>query len=434
MNFYHENIKLAKGWILLKQGNVYDPFINLNGVHDILIKDGRIEKVKNNIAAEKKFKIIDCEGKILTNGFIDLHSHFREPGFEYKENMLTGSISAIKGGYTRVCTMPNTDPVVDSPELVSFIVNKSKDLPVHIYPIGAITKGQKGNELAEIGMMVDRGAVAISDDGIPVSSSQILRMALEYSRKFNIPVINHAEDLNLANNALMHEGLNSLKLGLSGSPDITESIMVYRDLSIAKYSSGKIHVPHVSSKKSVEIIKTFKNEGLKVSAEVTPHHLCLNDSALLGYNTNAKVAPPIRSEVDRKALIEGVKSGVIDCIATDHAPHSIEDKDCDIQHAPCGMIGLESSFGLVHKTLKKEKVNIKSIIDLFTVNPSKIINIVPNFIQEGELAEINIIDSAKKWVFNSEDIISKSKNSPLIGMNLHGKVIGTFNKGYFSSF
>jgi len=434
MNLHHKDIKLTKDWILLKQGTVYDPFINLNDVFDILIKDGKIKEIKNNIPQKEKFKVIDCKDKILTNGFIDLHAHFREPGFEYKENIFSGAVSAIKGGYTRVCTMPNTEPVVDNPELVSFIINKSKNLPIYIYPIGAITKNQKGKELAEIGMMVDAGVVAISDDGIPVSNGQVLRMALEYSKKYNIPVINHAEDLSIANNGLMHEGLNSLKLGLSGSPDITESIMVFRDLSIAKYSSGKIHVPHVSSKKSIDIIKKFKNDGLDVTSEVTPHHLCLNDSFLLSYDTNAKVAPPIRSEIDRKALIDGVKSGVIDCIATDHAPHSIEDKDCDIQHAPCGMIGLESSFGLVHKTLKEEKLDIHSIINLFTINPSKIINIKPNFIKEGELAEINIIDTKEKWLFQSKDIVSKSKNSPIIGMELLGRVVGTFNKGYFSSF
>ena len=434
MNLNNKHINLAKGFFLLKEGRIYDPFINRDGIYDILIKDGKIEQIKSKISKKENFKLINCKNKIITNGFIDLHAHFREPGFEYKENILSGAIAAIKGGYTRVCVMPNTNPVVDNPELVNLIINKSKKLPIDIYPIGAITKGQKGKELAEIGMMVNSGAVAISDDGTPVSNGQLLRMALEYSSKYKIPVINHAEDLDIANEGLMHEGLNSLKLGLQGSPDITESVMVFRDLSIAMYSSGKIHVPHVSSKKSIEIIKNFKNKGLDVTAEVTPHHLCLNDDILLTYNTNAKVAPPIRSEVDRKALINGVKSGVIDCIATDHAPHSIEDKDRDIKNAPCGMIGLESSFGLVYKTLKEEKIKIESIINLFTLNPSKIINIKPNFINEGNLAEINIIDMKKDWVFKKEEIVSKSKNSPIIGMNLLGKVIATFNKGYFSSF
>ena len=430
MNFYHKNIKLSEGWILLKKGNIYDPFINLNGVYDVLIKDGRIEKVKNNIAKKEKFKIIDCKNKILTNGFIDLHSHFREPGFEYKENILTGSISAIKGGYTRVCTMPNTDPVIDNPELVSFIINKSKDLPIYIYPIGAITKGQKGQELAEIGMMVDSGAVAISDDGIPVSNSQVLKMALEYSSKFNIPVINHAEDLSLANNTLMHEGLNSLKLGLSGSPDITESIMVYRDLSIADYVGGRIHIPHISSYKSLEVIKYFKDKGVNVTVEVTPHHLSLTDKILEKFDTNAKVAPPIRSEKDRDALINGIKLGLINCIATDHAPHSIVDKEKDFKNASCGMIGLESAFGLVNKTLIDEKYSIESIINLFTINPSKIINIQPNVIKVNNLAEINIIDPNKDWVFSKESILSKSSNSPIIGKEMLGKILTTINKGY----
>ena len=434
MNLKNNFIKKSKGFFLLKGGRLYDPFINTNSNFDILIKDGRVDKIKKKILQKDTYQVIDCKNKIITNGFIDLHSHFREPGFEYKENISSGSTAAIKGGYTRVCVMPNTDPVIDNPELVKYVIDKSKNLPIYIYPIGAITKGQKGTELAEIGMMIDSGAVAISDDGIPVSNGQVLRMALEYSCKYNIPVINHAEDLDIANSGLMHEGKNSIKLGLVGSPDISESVMVYRDLSLAKYSSGKIHVPHVSSKKSVNIIKEFKKNGLDVTAEVTPHHLCLNDDILLNYNTNAKVSPPIRSENDRISLIEGVKSGIINCIATDHAPHSIEDKDKDMKNAPCGMIGLESAFGLVNQTLKKEKISIESIINLFTINPSKVINIKPDYIKEGNLAEINIIDPEMEWSFNEEDIMSKSKNSPIIGMSLKGKVITTFNKGFISHF
>jgi len=434
MNLSNENIKKCKGFFLLKGGRLYDPFLNVNDNCDILIKDGRINSIKNRISKKNNFTEINCKNKIITNGFIDLHSHFREPGYEYKENILSGSIAAIKGGYTRVCVMPNTNPVIDTPELVRNIISKSDDLPIYIYPIGAITKGQKGSELAEIGMMVNEGAVAISDDGIPVFNGQVLRMAIEYSIKYNIPVINHAEDLNIANNGLMHEGENSLKLGLMGSPDISESVMVFRDLSIAKYSSGKIHVPHVSSKKTVEVIKEFKENGLDVTAEVTPHHLCLNDDVLLTYNTNAKVAPPIRSEIDRLALIKGIKTGIINCIATDHAPHSIEDKDKDISNAPCGMIGLESAFGLVNKTLKEEKLSIESIINLFTINPSKVMNIKPNYIKEGNLAEINIIDSELKWTFDENDIISKSKNSSIIGKDLLGKVLTSFNKGHIISF
>ena len=424
------NIKKINGYILLNGGQLYDSYTGLYEKLDILIKDGLISKIDKNIKSKSEYEIIDCKNKIVTNGFVDIHSHFREPGFEYKESLYSGSISAFYGGYTRVCVMPNTDPVIDSPELVEYIINKSKELPVYIYPIGTITKGQKGIELSEIGGMVDSGAVAISDDGIAILNSQILRSALEYSKKFNIPVINHAEDLSLVNEGLMNEGINSLKLGLPGNPDISESTMVYRDLSIAQFVSGKIHVPHVSTKKSVEIIRKFKNQGFKLTSEGTPHHLSLTDCSLLDYDTNAKVAPPLRTDLDRIALIEGIKDGTIDCIATDHAPHSIDDKEKDIKHAPCGMIGLESAFGLVNKELKKEKLDIKSILDLFIKNPSNILKIPSNNIKMGELAELNIIDPDLSWVFKNKDIKSKSLNSAVIGNELVGKVLATVNKGF----
>ena len=244
----------------------------IKAYRDILIKDRIINKIGAKISEKSSYKIIDCKDKIITNGFIDLHAHFREPGFEFKETLSTGSRSAFYGGYTRVCVMPNTEPVVDNPELIKFLKDKAEKLPIHLYPIGAITKGQKGKELAEIGLMVKEGAVAISDDGIPVNNSQLLRMAIEYAKKFNIPVINHAEDSCLVNHGLVNESKNSLKLGLTGNPDISESTMIFRDLSIAEYISGSIHIPHVSSSKSVEIIKSFTERGDKVTSEVTPHH------------------------------------------------------------------------------------------------------------------------------------------------------------------
>ena len=421
-----------KGYILLKGGRIYDPYIKLSSNSDILIKDGFIEKISKNIISNKKYKEVNCENKIITNGFIDLHAHFREPGFELKETLKSGSRSAFYGGYTRVCTMPNTSPVIDSPELVHLLINKSETLPIYIYPIGSITKKQLGKELSEIGSMVKAGAVAISDDGLPISNAQMMRFALEYAKKFNIPVINHAEDNCLVNDGLMHEGENSLKLGLPGNPGIAESSMVFRDISIAEYIGGRLHIPHVSSYKSLEVIKYFKDKRVNVTAEVTPHHLCLTDEILLNYNTNAKVAPPIRSKKDRRALIEAVKSGLINCVATDHAPHSIEDKETDMFNSCCGMIGLESAFGLVNKCLSKEKMSIESIIDLFSFNPSKVIGIEPFHIRESNQAEINIIDTKSIWNFEINKIQSKSKNTPILGMSLEGQVIATINKGYIA--
>lgn len=428
------NISKIDGYILLRGGLLYDPFININENKDILIKDNKIISVKKSITLKDEYHVIDCENKIVTNGFIDIHSHFREPGFEYKETIETGSVSAFHGGYTRVCVMPNTDPVIDSPELCKNIIEKSKELPIYVYPIGAITKGQKGMELSEVGGMVNSGAVAISDDGLPVKNGQMLKVALEYAKKFNIPVINHAEDLMLVNDGLMHEGSKSLKLGLPGNPDISESTMVYRDLSIAEYVKGRLHVPHVSSAKSIDIIKQFKAKNINITAEVTPHHLCFNDEIISDYNTNSKVAPPIRSSVDQKALVKGVLDGVINCIATDHAPHSTDDKEKDFENAMCGMIGLESAFGLVNKTLKNAKMDIKSVINLFTINPAQIVNVLPNYIQEGHEAEINIIDSNIEWEFNKKHIYSLSKNTPVLGKTLVGKVLFTINKGFISNY
>ena len=326
--------------------------------------------------------------------------------------------------------MPNTNPVIDTPELVKFIIDSSQDLPIYIHPIGAITKGQKGLELAEIGQMVLAGAVAVSDDGLPLTNSQLMRYALEYSKKFGIPVINHAEDCCLVNQGTMHEGDVSLNLGLVGNPDISESTMIYRDLAIADYVGGSLHVPHVSSSKSLDVIKFFKEKGVNVSVEVTPHHLALTDKALQNYDTNAKVAPPIRSDIDRESIENAVCSGLINCIATDHAPHSIVDKERDFNNASCGMIGLESAFGVTNKVLKG-KITVESVIDLFTINPCKVINIEPNFIKEKKLAELNIIDPNIEWEFKSSSIKSKSSNSPFIGDKLVGKVMMTINKGFY---
>ena len=427
------NYNKINGYILLKGGRIYDSYINLNTVSDILIENGTIIKIKKNISAKSHYHIIDCKKKIITNGFTDLHAHFREPGYEFKETIKSGADSAFYGGYTRVCTMPNTNPVIDNPELIQFVIKQSQNTPIYIHPIGSITKGQKGIELSEIGEMVSKGAIAISDDGLPVSNAQILRIALEYAKMYDIPVINHAEDISLINNGLIHEGSSSLRLGLPGNPGISESSMVYRDISIARYVDGKLHIPHVSSKESLEVIKDFKSKGIHVTAEVTPHHLCLNDDILLDYNTNAKVSPPIRSKENQQALLNAVKDGTIDCIATDHAPHAIENKEKDFVNASCGMIGLESAFGLVNKTLSNADIPLESIIKLFTINPSQIFNIFPSVIKEGNLAELNIIDPDLEWVFKEENIRSKSHNTPIIDMKLKGKVLITINKGFISN-
>ena len=422
-------IREEKGNILLKNGYIYDPIKDKQIVGDILVHNVTIREVGKCIPL-KKLKQIDCSGKIIAPGFIDIHAHFREPGREDKETLITGSEAAFSGGFTRVCIMPNTNPPLDSPESIRFILEKAKDLPIKIFPIGAITKGQKGLEIAEIGEMFHAGAIAISDDGIPLQNGQVMRYAIEYAKKYNIPVINHAEDLYLRNDGVMNEGALSSRLGLPGNPDISESVMVNRDLEIAEVTKGKIHIPHVSTARSVNLIRQYKKKNIDVTAEVTPHHICLSEKELSLYNTNAKVAPPLRTDQDREALIEGLMDGTIDCIATDHAPHTIEEKEMDFLHAPCGMIGLESAFGLVHTTLINKGVGTKQIIKWMTSGAAQIMGWNLNPFDINSNAEISIIDPELEWIFSESHIKSRSKNSPMLGMKFKGKVIGTISGKY----
>ncbi len=426
--------KILDGKWVLFGGKIYDPFDDCYIDGDILLNNGKFESIINNADRKKVENAIDCSGMLISHPFIDIHAHFREPGREDKETLLTGSLSALYGGYTTVCLMPNTDPPIDTPELVKFIVDKTSDYPISILPIGAITTGQAGKELSEIGQMVREGAVAISDDGIPVEDSRILRYALEYAKMYGIPVINHAEDVFLRIDTVMNEGLQSTKLGLSGSPHITESIMVARDLMISDYVDGRIHVPHLSSKESVEIVRRYKKNSKLITCEVTPHHIYFNDSALSTFNSNFKVAPPIRSEEHRKSLIEGLRDGTIDCIATDHAPHNIEEKENDFVHASCGMTGLETSFSSAYTVLSKENFSIEKIIKLFTSNPSNIMNLNKKFLKKSSDAELVVIDLNKKWKVKPEIFKSKSNNSGFIGETLKSKVIHTiFGKNCFEN-
>ena len=424
------NLKKIPKKLLLHGGTVFDPFLDKSKKTDILIKNNKISAMGPNIKDKDATKI-NCKGLVITHGFCDVHVHFREPGQENKETLKTGSLAALAGGFTRVCVMPNTTPPLDSPESIKFIIDKSANCPIFIHPIGAVSKSQNGEELTEVEGMVKEGAVAVSDDGLPITDSQVMRLALEYSSMFNIPVINHAEDECLRNDGVMNEGEVSTRLGLSGNPSLSESIMIQRDLELANLIKTKIHVPHVSSSSGVSNIKRMKKNNSKISAEVTPHHLYFNDNALSGYNTNFKVAPPIRSEKDRKALIKGLKDGTIDCIATDHAPHTTEEKEASFDMAPFGMIGLESCFGVVNKVLD---LPLKEIIKLLTINPRNIMNFNSNLFKKGALAEITIIDPDHEWIFSEENIYSKSKNSPFIGEKLKGKIHYTLSKGFLANF
>ena len=426
-------IEQIKGRLLLKKPKIIDPLHETETIKDIMLVDGKIEEI-GIIDAENDIDFIDCNGLTLTHGFCDLHVHFRDPGNGDKETLLSGCKSALAGGFTRVCTMPNTEPPIDSPELINYIIENTKKMPVHVHPIGSVTKGQAGSEISEMGLMIDSGAVAFSDDGLPIQNGLVMRKALEYSKMFNVPIINHAEDDCLRANGLMNEGIVSTKLGLSGNPNIAESIMVFRDLKLAELTGAQLHVPHVSTAESVQYISDMKNQYNEITAEVTPHHLFYTDEALYDYDTNFKVAPPIRDIRSRKALIQGIKDGIIDCIATDHAPHTSHDKDTTFDLASCGLIGLESCLGVVKKVLvDDEDLGLMEMIKLLTVSPRKIMGFDNDLLKEGKEAELVLFNEDEKWVFNRNDINSKSKNSPFINAQLSGKIIHTISKGVITT-
>ena len=419
------NLKKLPKKLVLQGGTILDPLSGRSKKGNVVIERNKIKSVGSTGGAKGETKI-DCSGLVITHGFCDVHVHFREPGREDKETLQTGSRAALAGGFTRVCVMPNTSPPLDAPESIRFIVEKAEECPVHIHPIGAVTKGQKGQELTEVQGIISEGAVALSDDGLPISDAQVMRLALEYTSMFDKPVINHAEDECLRNNGLMHEGEISTRLGLAGNPSLAEAIMIQRDLELANMIQAKLHVPHVSSAGGAANIRRMKKLNPNITAEVTPHHLFFNDQALLEYNTNFKVAPPIRTEDDRKELIKAVKDGTFDCIATDHAPHTIEEKEATFESAPFGMIGLESCFGAVNKVLD---MPLKELLKLLTVNPRRVMGFEEDLFKVGCAAELTILDPDQEWIYKEQNIYSKSRNTPFIGEKLKGKVRYTISKG-----
>ena len=422
------SIKKLNSRVALQNGSLLDPCSGKIYFGDILIEDGRISQI-GKISFEGEVEKIDCTGKVVTHGFCDLHVHFREPGREDKETLETGTIAALAGGFTRVCVMPNTNPPLDTPEAISSVAKKSENLPVYIHPIGAITKNQSGDDITEMGLMKREGAVAFSDDGLPVQDGSMMRTALEYSNLVQLPIINHAEDECLRSNGLMNDGVVSSQLGLDGNLDLAESIMIHRDLELASYTKARLHIPHVSSSKSLEHIRNVKLRNQKITAEVTPHHLYFNEEALRDFNTNLKVAPPIRTEADRMSLINAVKDGTIDCIATDHAPHTIEDKETTFDLASFGMIGLESCFGAVNKVLIKENgMSLLEVIKLLTTKPRTIMGFENDLFKIGAEVELTVLDPDLEYVFKKENIKSRSINSPYLGETMIGKINYTISK------
>lgn len=414
--------------ILLKNGYLIDPKSGREEEVDILIEEGIIKKIGKNISAKEKIEIIDCKNKIISPGFIDLHCHLREPGREDEETIYTGSLSAASGGFTTICCMPNTDPPLDNKVSIRFVKEKGKISLCEVLPIGAITKGREGKELAPYFEMIEEGAVAFSDDGNCVMDSLVMRRALEYTLLHKKPVISHSEDQNLAKNGVMNEGFISTKMGLPGIPKEAEEIMVERDIKIAKLTGGILHIAHITTEEAIESVRRAKKILKNLTCEATVHHFTLTEEYVEGYNTNAKVSPPLRTEKDRKAVIEGLKDGTIDCIVTDHAPHTVEEKESGFEMAPFGIIGFETALPL-SLNLLKYGMEMKQILYKLTVAPAKILNIKRGRIEEGQRADITVFDPDFEWIYKEEDIKSKSKNTPFLNWKLKGKVLLTISCG-----
>ncbi|MDP3296657.1 MAG: dihydroorotase [Thermodesulfovibrionia bacterium] len=416
--------------ILIKNGRVIDPSLNIDGYKEILIEGSKIKSLYPKNKGPKPDRVIDASGCIVIPGLVDMHTHLREPGFEYKETIKTGTLSALKGGFTSICCMPNTNPINDSITVTEYIIEKAlKEGACTVYPIGAITKGQNGEALTELEALIKAGCIAFSDDGKPVTNSLIMRRALEYSKIFDIPVISHCEDLKLSEDGVMNEGFVSTILGLKGIPKAAEEVMVARDLALCELTGGRLHIAHVSTGGSVKLIKEAKARGVNVTSETCPHYFCLTDESLKSYNTNLKVNPPLRTEKDVKAIKQGLKDGTIDVIATDHAPHHFDDKNKEFDTAAFGISGLETAFALGIQLVEQGVLSLKQLITKMSLTPSKIMRIKNGTLAVNANANIAIINLNKKFVVDSSKFLSKGKNTPFDGFHLKGTVEKTISVG-----
>lgn len=401
-------------------------FVTSSGVFrkNILIKDCVITKISDSLISERGADfVINNKDLLVFPGFFDMHTHLREPGFEYKEDIETGLRAAHYGGFTGVAVMANTNPVNDNSAVTHYMICRAKEtaIPVELYPISAITKGMEGETVVEMGELKEAGCVGFSDDGKPVMNSEILRRAFEYATTFNMPIICHSEENYLSQDGQINEGEISLILGLKGIPKESEIIGIYRDLTIAKLTGGTVHIAHVSTKEGVELIRKFKKEGVSVTAETCPHYFTLTEDAVLEYNTFAKVNPPLRTVEDKLAIMEGLRDGTIDVIASDHAPHHLDEKNCDFQSASFGMIGLETMVPLCLELVRMGVLDFKDLAEKLSRRPHRILNLNPPKIKEGEIARLTIIDPGYEWEVNEDTIHSKSKNTPFWGKKLKGK-------------
>ena len=416
--------------ILIKNGHIIDPANAVDEKLDLLVSGGRIAKLgKPGSISAGDAQVIDAAGKLVVPGLIDMHVHLREPGFEYKETIATGTAAAKAGGFTSVCCMPNTNPVNDNRSITEFILSQARDASARVYPIGAITKGSKGEELAEMGELRAAGCFAVSDDGKPVMNASIMRRALEYSKIFDMLIISHCEDSALAAKGVMNEGVVSTELGLRGIPRAAEDVMTIRDILLAELTGGRLHIAHVSTVGSVRMVKDAKSRGVKVTAETCPHYFTLTDEAARGYNTMAKMNPPLRTAEDVAAIKQGLKDGTIDAIATDHAPHGMDEKAGEFDYAPFGIVGLETSLGLTLKLVDENVLSLSEAIRKLSVNPAAILKIDKGALAAGSDADITIIDPGAAWTVDSSRFKSKSRNTPFNGWKLKGRAVRTIVGG-----
>ncbi|RJX26601.1 MAG: dihydroorotase [Desulfurivibrio sp.] len=417
---------------LLQNGRIIDPALNIDEPGDLLIVDGIIRQQgkARSIACPPNCESIDLHGKWLVPGLIDMHVHLREPGEEYKETIASGTRAAAAGGFTAVACMPNTSPVNDNQSVTSLILTKAAaEGSARVYPVGAISKNSKGTELAEYGELKKAGAVAVSDDGRPVANSQLMRRALEYSGNHNLLVISHAEEVSLSENGVMNEGALSTRLGLRGIPTVAETIMIYRDLALAEYVGRPIHIAHISTRESVDLIRRAKMRGCRVTAETAPHYFTLTEEAVGIYNTRAKMNPPLRAADDLAAIREGLRDGTIDAIATDHAPHSAMEKDVEFDQAANGIIGLETAVPLSLALVRENVLSPARMIELLSVQPARMLGVAGGSLAAGNPADITVIDPEKSFIYREENVVSKSGNSPFLGWELTGKAVLTIVAG-----
>jgi dihydroorotase len=418
--------------ILLKGGRLVDPVSGRDESLDMHILDGRIEKMGKDLAVAPA-QVIDVTGKIIAPGFLDMHVHLREPGYEHKETILSGCTAAAAGGFTGVCCMPNTDPAIDDESVIRFIQNKARVALsglVDVFPVATATQGREGTRIAPFAELVAAGAVGFTDDGDPIHNAEIMRRALEYSAMFDRPILQHAQDLAMTKGGVMNEGFVSTTLGLMGMPGVAEEAVVARDIGITEFTSGRYHVQHVSTAGTVELVRQAKSRRARVTCEATPHHFTLTDEAVRSFDTNTKMNPPLRPGEDVEALRQGLKDGTIDVIATDHAPHSFDEKEVEFQNAPFGIVGLETSIGLTLTELfHKNTLSLSEIVEKMSVNPRRIMRIPDIKIEEGEAANLTIFDPVAEWRVDPRRFRSKSRNTPFVDFRLKGRPFGVLNNG-----